>query len=144
MKEIREEVRKFILNEVLVSLARIGVDCDLMIAKTYEDKCYDTLLYLIESTPITHTPMMFKNLTVTGNMHVMDIKEDSIFFKASQKRDIIRVELDYSYEHFGSGHNGCTLGNMIFQVEKDLPETFGDGFGEDVGSYIRKAKGLEV
>lgn len=52
MKEIREEVREFILNEVLVSLARIGVDCDLIIARTFEDKYADALLYMIESTPI--------------------------------------------------------------------------------------------
>ena len=144
MKEIRKEIREAILNEVGFSLARLGISGELFETKVLENKHDDTFRYKIESSPIQHTPMIFKKLIVSGSMYYIEVKEDDFLFNFSKKRDIIRVTLDYSYEHFGGGRNGCTLGSLTFGVEKDLPETFSDSFGERVEDYIRKIRGLEI
>ena len=74
--------------------------------------------------------------------NLKEVKEDNIYYKSMKKNDVIAVSLDYSYEHFGGGHNGCSLGTMTFFVRKDIPEVFDDCLG--IEFYIRKVRGLEI
>ena len=118
MKEIRKEIREAILNEVGFSLARLGISGELFETKVLENKHDDTFQYKIESSPIQHTPMIFKKLIVSGSMCYIEVKEDDFLFNFSKKRDIIRVTLDYSYEHFGGGYfNDNTEGVRLWTIQ---------------------------
>lgn len=145
-KEIRKDVREYILSQVNETLARLGVSEKVVETKEFEAKYQDTLHYEFQSAPIRQMPMMFKKLVVDGYMVSVEItKEDDRFFKAYEKRDVVVVNMDYRYNHFRGGSNGCELGRMIFLVERELPENFESEYFENTADlYIRKVEGLSI
>lgn len=140
--EIREDVRRYIFEEVKLSLSRLGIMADLQEIRTSDPSKDGHIMYHYVSGPIIHTPMMFRKLVVNCNIWSKELKEDDLFFKASAKNDVIAVSLEYKYEHFDGGRNGCDIGTMTFFVRKDIPAKFDDCFGIDF--YVRKIKGLEI
>lgn len=140
--EIREDVRNYILSEIKLSLSRLGITTNLKEVKTSDYGKSGRIHYHFESEPILHTPTMFRKLIVKGYCWTEEVKEDNIYYKSMKTNDVIAVSLDYSYEHFGGGRNGCSLGTMTFFVRKDIPEVFDDCLG--IEFYVRKVRGLEI
>jgi len=144
MKEIRQEIREFILKDVNQTLARMGVSEEVKETKILTDsRCYDSVNYLFESKPIRQMPMMFKEVVVDGRMSTYIQSEHSRYFKVSEKKDVVGVELHYSYNLWGGGSNGCRLGSLVYLVDKDLPENFDDEM-MPVEYYVKKVEGLTI
>lgn len=142
--EIREDVREYILSEVNLSLARLGISEPVQEKEEYVDKYNDLLKYKFESAPIRQQPMMFKKLIVDGYMVTITPKEeDGVLYECRDKQQIVVVRIEYAYEHFDMGRNGCSIGRMIFLVDKDLPKAFNEIWIRPE-TYIRKYEGLEI
>jgi len=143
-KEIRKDVREYILSRVNETLARLGVSEKVVETNEWEDKYRDKLHYNFESAPIKQMPMMFKRLVVSGHLVSVETKEDDRFFKVSQQNDIVVAVFGYEYNHFGGGSNGCDIGRMVFAVSKDLPKSFESEMGDVADVYIRKLEGVTI
>lgn len=144
MKEIREDVREYIMRQVSESLARLGVFEPMCELKPREDEYHDRVEYTYESEPIRHTPMLFKELRAKAHMVMLEPKKGGKYFDLTEKHDIICLIIEYKWTSFRNGHNGCDLGRMIFAVEKELPEDFKDKFGYHADLYINKIEGLNI
>ena len=143
-KEIRKEIREFILNDVNMTLARLGISDPVQETRKYENKYDDTLQYKFESGPIRQMPMMFKKVVVEGYIVAVE-QADSRFANWAEDNDIIVVSLEYRYKNFDMGENGCTIGRIIYAVKKQLPEIFEDFAGEDGREYyVRRIDGLKI
>lgn len=143
--EIRKEIREFILNDVNESLARLGISESMRETVEREIKYSDTIHYEFESAPIRQMPMMFKKLIVKGYMVAVKVEEDSRFAKLAEKNDLVIVNIDYRYQHFDMGENGCSVGRIIYAVKKDLPATF-ESYGDEDGRsyYVHRIEGLTI
>lgn len=144
--EIRKEVRDYILSEVNLTLSRLGISEKIVETEEWEDNCRNNIKYRFESPAIKQMPVMFKKLIVEGYMVVIEPKdENDRFYAYKDKADFVVVNLDYSYKHFDMGSNGCSIGRMIFRVDKNLPESFESKFfGRTVGDYVYKIEGLKI
>lgn len=145
MKKIRDEIRDYLLTDVNRTLARLGVSEEVKETMIYEDKYRDRLKYSFESAPIRQLPMMFAKVIVDGYMVATELEEGSRFARWSAKHDIVVVSVDYRYELFDGGTNGCSIGRIIYAVKKNLPERFDDFAGIDGRqSYVQKLEGLII
>ena len=70
-KEIRKEIREFILNDVNLTLARLGVSEKALETNANEYDHGSTLHYEFETPDIKQMPMMFKRTYVDGYMVVV-------------------------------------------------------------------------
>ena len=131
--EIRKEIRERILSEVNESLARLGISEPLVETEAYKDKQGNVQHYNSMTAPIKQMPKMFKQLFVVGQMEAYESKDP--------KRVEVCVRLDYAYNHYNSGSNGCDLGRVYFTVDKDLPKEIE---AEHAWWYVRKTRGLEI
>lgn len=148
-KEIRKDIREYILSEVRTTLMRLGVTED--IKETHEsiNRYEDLLYYNFKSTPIRQMPMLFKELYVDGYMTSIEIKSDKdIYFGWTDENDIIVVIIEYSWKSFTRGTNGTEIGRMIFAVSKNLPKSFdteNETLKEDrMRGYVYKLEGLNI
>lgn len=143
--EIRNDVREYILSEVNMTLARLGVSEQVKETKEFENKYNDLLEYQFGSAPIRQMPMMFKRLTVDGYMvAIMPKDEKDRFYKVRDTHYIIVVNVGYSCSHFDGGRNGCDIGRMVFLVDRDLPKSFDEENWIMPDTYIRKVEGLTI
>jgi hypothetical protein len=131
--EIRKEIREHILREVNESLARLGISEPLVEREEYKGKDGTVQHYNSTTAPIKQMPKMFKQLFVVGQMEAYEGKDP--------KRVEVRVRLDYAYNHYNSGSNGCGLGIVYFNVEKDLPKEIKP---ENTWWYVSRTRGLEI
>ena len=145
-KEIRKEIREFILNDVNLTLARLGVSEKALETNANEYNYGSTLHYEFETPAIKQMPMMFKRTYVDGYMVVVEIKDEKDrFYGWSKDNDIVVVNLNYRWNNFGGGSNGTEIGRIIYAVKKDLPEKFEDWGGMDAREYyVRKVEGLAI
>lgn len=143
-KEIRKDVREYILSQVNEALNRLGVFE--LVQETGEftpSHNQSKLYYEFESAPIRQTPMLFKKLIVKGDMICVEQKEGDSFFNAQEKgHDIVFVHIEYSWESFRGGSNGTEIGSMVFYVDKDLPKSFDKSEYIEPRAYIYKAEGV--
>lgn len=143
--EIRKEIREYILGEINTTLARLGVSENVKETTEYDNTYEGLLHYQFESAPIRQFPMMFKNVIVKGYLVAVEQKDDSPYARFANDCDIVLVHLDYSYQHFDMGSNGCHIGSMVFAIKKNLPEKFEDFAGKDGRDYfVYKLKGLTI
>lgn len=144
-KEIRKEIREFILDEINLMLSRLGVNENVVETKEWSDKYETKLHYEFESGAIRQMPMMFKKLYVYGYMTVVSNNEGDRFFELADKWDIVVVNLSYGWKHFGGGSNGTDIGRVIFAVRKDLPGSLAPSkFGNPCEYCVRKLEGLTL
>ena len=145
-KEIRKEIREYILNQVNQTLGRLGISEDVKETTVYEGRYNDKLQYEFRSAPIKQMPVMFETLVVNGYMTVVEQKEDDRLYEWSKENDIVVVNLIYSYHHFGGGSNGCDIGQMTFSVSKELPKEFKKSplHSDSRYYYVRKIDGLTI
>ena len=147
-KEIRKDVRDYILSEVNVLLSRLGVNEGVKETGEKYWKNSDKLDYNFKSAPVRQTPMLFKKLYVEGYMVSVDIKDDKDrFYGWTDENDIIVVRLEYSWESFSRGSNGTDIGRLVYAVSKELPETFESKYRsveETAGMYVTKLEGIEI
>lgn len=145
-KEIRKDVREYILSQVNETIARLGIDKDVVETNVYESTYMDKLYYNFESAPISQMPVMFKKLIVTGHMVSVVVKEGDRFFECQKAgNDIIAVNIEYSYNHFDGGSNGCNIGRMVFAVCQELPKSFkSECLGDIADLYVRKIESLTI
>ena len=144
-KEIRKDVREYILSQVNESLTRLGVSEKVEEYNINEVRYKDKMQYEFKSAPIRQMPVMFKKLIVSGYMMCIEAQEGDFWYKANQNRDIVVVNLSYRYQHFDMGSNGCEIGRMLFLVDKELPKSFESKIFDDVArNYIFKAEGLQI
>lgn len=83
MKQIRKDIREYILNDVNFTLARLGISEQ--VVETCE---YDTLDYLFQSAPIRQMPVMFKRLVVDGYMVSVEVKDEKDEFYQMTKDSV--------------------------------------------------------
>lgn len=145
-KEIRKEIREYILNDVNMTLSRLGVSEKAVETSANEYQHGSTLHYEFETPAVHQMPMMFKKAYVNGYMVVIDIKDENArFYGLQEEYDIVVVNLDWRWESFRLGTNGAELGRIIFAVKKNLPEKFSDFAGMDGREYyVRKLEGLTI
>ena len=139
-KEIRKDVREYILSQVNETLARLGVSEKVVETKEWTDRYDSVLHYNFQSAPIRQTPMLFKKLVVDGYMVSTEVKEGEYLYEYTEENDLVVVNLEYSWQSFSRGTNGTEIGRMIFAVGKKLPK-------EDskyLEYAIRKLEGLEI
>ena len=143
--EIRNDVREYILSEVNMTLARLGVSEQVRETLVRDEKYENIIRYQFESAPIRQMPMVFKKLTVGGYMAVITpTDEKHRYYKASEKYHVVFVKLDYRYDLFDGGSNGCGIGYMVFLVDKELPKSFEEDSWIRPEVYIRKVEGLNI
>jgi len=140
-KEIRKDVREYILSQVNETLARLGVSEQVVETETWEDKYRGTLHYKFKSAPIRQMPMMFKAVVVEGYMVSIELEEGDRLYEYTEENDLVVVNLDYSWQSFSRGTNGTEIGRMIFAVSKKLPETENSKYLEYA---IYKLEGLSI
>ena len=145
-KEIRKDVREYILSQVNETLARLGVNEKVVETREYTPRHQqDRIYYEFESAPIRQMPMMFKKLVVCGHVISIEVKDGDKYWKAQENGfQIVIAHFQYSYDHFDGGSNGCEIGRMVFLVDPEAPETFESDFGNVANLYVRKVQGLEI
>ena len=121
-KEIRKDVREYILSQVNETLARLGVSEKVVETKEWTDRYDSVLHYHFESAPIRQTPMVFKKLVVEGYMVAIELKEGDRLYEYTDENELVVVNLEYSWQSFNRGTNGTEIGRMIFAVSKKLPK----------------------
>jgi len=128
-----------------MTLARLGVSEQVKDTEVFENKHQDLLLYRFESAPIRQMPMMFEKLVVDGFMVAITPKDEKDrYYKASEKYYVVSVNLDYKYDHFDGGSNICSIGRMVFLVDKELPKSFDENKWAKPDMFIRKVEGLSI
>lgn len=137
-KEIRKDIRDYILEQVNESLARLGVSEKVVEVREKESRSGEKVVYEFESAPIRQTPVMFRKLYIGGYMTAYESSDPNKHIEVS-------VRLDYWYDLFNGGSNGCSIGWIHFvYLEERLPESFESDFGDLAANYIIKRKGLEI
>ena len=144
--EIRQEIREYILSDVNMMLARLGVSESAYLTVERVDKYNDTMLYDFVTPSVKQFPVMFKKTYIDGYMVAIEIKDEKDrYYEWSKENDIIVVWLYLRWESFRGGSNGTELGRVIYSVSKDLPKEFKIWAGHDSReNYVRKLEGLEL
>lgn len=124
VKEISKHVINYILEDVNVSLSRLGISEPLVEIELLGDKNYRQF----ETAPIKLSPMIFKKIYVVG----------TLFLEEKENNDFIMLSLRYSWTSFGGGSNGTELGSVVYRVEKKIPEN------DDLSYYIKKERGIGI
>lgn len=124
VKEISKHVINYILEDVNVSLSRLGISEPLVEIELLGDKVYRQF----ETAPIKLSPMIFKKINVVG----------TLFLEEKENNDFIMLSLRYSWASFGGGSNGTELGSVVYRVEKNIPEN------DDLSYYIKKERGIGI
>jgi hypothetical protein len=124
VKEISKHVINYILEDVNVSLSRLGISEPLVEIELLGDKNYRQF----ETAPIKLSPMIFKKIYVAG----------TLFLEEKENNDFIMLSLRYSWTSFGGGSNGTELGSVVYRVEKKIPEN------DDLSYYIKKERGIGI
>ena len=86
-----------------------------------------------ESTPISMTPRLFKELRIRGRVYYTGTTYLDVLPKAI-------LELEYSYKFFGGGSNGSNLGIIEYAVNEDIEktiDTYGTETAIDLHSFNR-------
>ena len=68
-----------------------------------------------ESTPISMTPRLFKELSIRGR----------VYYTGTMYLDVLPkviLELEYSYKLFGGGSNGSNLGIIEYAIDEHIDE----------------------
>lgn len=131
-KEIRQDVREYIVNEVNTTLARLGV------SENLEPNEERGIYYNYQTKPIRQYPMMFSSVVVEASISHLQVIP-AVYKGWTEDYDIVCVSLSYRYDTFGGGHNGTEIGNIYFAVGKDMRENI-----KHMDMYIHKVKGLEI
>ena len=141
--EIRKEIREYILEDVNMTLRRLGISEQVKETKEWTDRHDTRIKYNFESPAINQMPVMFKKLIVVGDIEAYEPKVKEGEEPKSYYEVVVRLE--YSYNHFGGGSNGCSIGYVYYNINKDVPEDLTDtGFGNPYQYYVRKVKGLDI
>lgn len=135
MENVNINVLNYIVKDVNLSVARLGINTQLSIV---EEKDYKNEAYLgIDSTPFQTMPMIFKTIKLDGHIYIMEDKKNENIIK-------IAIRLDYRYQTFGDGSNGHSLGMIQYEVEKDYWEGWNGVNERYAPNYIFKTKGLSI
>lgn len=135
MENINLNVLNYIVKDINLSVARLGINTQLSVV---EEKDYAGNPYLkVCSTPFQTMPVMFKDITLEGNIYVEEDNRNEDAMK-------VTVRLNYRYHYFDGGSNGHPLGDCQFTVDKDYWKNW-DGVNENwASSNIYKIKGLAI
>lgn len=109
---LNKEALDYIIKDIETTCKHLGVFAEFSI-KTKQDYRGDEYS-VIESTDFQMTPMIFKRIHVLGTICVKDSLMDSDY-------DSVSFRLEYQYELFDGGSNGCLLGMTRYLVRKDIP-----------------------
>lgn len=90
-------VRTFIENKCKQIVSRLGIDTQFTMSEGG---------FVITSTPFKTMPVIFSKINLFGNLY---------YDKQKEYTDI-KVCLNYDYNHFDGGRNGCKLGTITFRV----------------------------
>lgn len=125
---VNESAQKYILSDIELTCKRLGINAKFSIKtkNDYNGKPYE----LIESSSFQTMPMLFKEIHIEGNITAMSTTGS------------IRViaNLEYRYQTFESGYNGCTLGKVIYEVDNMY-----DGKRPlNAHMYIEKVKSINI
>lgn len=126
--ELEKRVLDYIVADVQVSVARLGINATLSteVTKNYRG---EDLLEII-SSPFQMMPVIFKEIRIDGTITVV---------KETDEGMEVYVRMDYAYTHFNGSTNGCELGRIHYAVEKNIPEKT-----TELRFYIRRLHGLEI
>lgn len=130
MKAVNYNVINYIMEDVNLTIARLGINTRLSVME--EQGFIDTFLK-VTSKSFQTTPMLFKSINIEGDIFVLKNEKGNCYN--------ITVVLDYRYALFGGGSNGHRLGRIMFEVEKDCWENW-NGHHPILG--ITKVRSLSI
>ena len=133
MKDIYQNVREYIIEDINVSLSRLGI------SERIEEVGMATERYQLKTGNIRMTPMLFKELYVIGYMTIIEPKEGDRYYEDSEKYHVVLVSLDYRYINFGGGSNSHKLGRIIYYVDRDVRMN-----SKRLNCYIEKIQGINI
>lgn len=146
--EIRKEIREYIIEDVNITLSRLGISEALANEEVITDnRTGEIVRYEYTAKNIKQLPVMVKTLNVEGDLKAWKPREKDPLFAYVERFDFVYVDLFYHCEKFNGGTNGYEIGYVIYMVDKDLPDNFESELfdkEECVSYYVRKAKGLAI
>ena len=127
-KLVNEAALKYILNDIELSCRRLGINAQFSLN---EDKDYKGKLYeKIVSNSFQTMPMLFKEVHIEGE--IMAVDSDGVIK--------VVINLEYRYQTFNDGYFGCSLGRIIYNIDKSY-----NGKRADMASmYIDKEKSINI
>lgn len=107
IQDITPKQLQAIEQAMQTAVSRLGIHVTFKaeIRKAYNGEPY---IY-IESSEFQTFPVMFKSIRVKGEGGVKEIPHGLQLI----------IHVDYSYDHFGGGHNGCDIGTAQFGLYGD-------------------------
>lgn len=125
---VNEAALKYIIDDIELTCKRLGINAKFSIKtkNDYSGRPYE----LIESTSFQTMPMLFKEIHIEGNITAMST--------TGSIRVIATIE--YRYQTFESGYNGCTLGKVIYEVDN----MYDGKRPENARMYIKKVKSINI
>lgn len=130
VSSIQKNVLDYILNDVKLSLSRLGINTELSVEETSKGGIK------LQSNPFQTMPVLFKNLYIDGNVYVIDSKDDE-----DSGFNYIRIDMNYRWETFNRGYNGTSLGYITYRVRKDINESI---TLDDMDYHVRKDESLSI
>lgn len=125
-------VLNYIITDMETTLHRLGINTKLSVEKSEENDClsYGKLV----GTPFQTTPMIFREIHIEGNIYVSERGE------GEDGKVLITFNLFMYYSYFGGGSNGHNLGNITYEVSKNIDEKLSN----HPNLFVRKIKSLEI
>ena len=136
---IRTDVRECIIQDVNMTLRRLGVSVGLepdgVNRRVLRDGEQEYYQYRTEA--IAQQPVMFRELYIEGVMSINGKNEDGCV--------IVSVDLTWRWRQFSGGCNGATLGVILYNIAPELPKTLdNEKYGYTGHIYIQKEKSLTI
>ena len=132
---IRKDALEFIMNDISITLSRLGIHDKFEDMTFEEDKKWKTCKFQATIPDIRTTPMIFKRLSLIATIYVQPGQEDDEYNHVS-------VNLRFSFTSFNNGLNGTEIGNVKYGVRKNIPE---QAKFKDLGYYyIVKEESLKI
>lgn len=128
--ELKQGVIAFILADINLSLSRLGV------SENVEVTDINDAYMVLGTQPIKQMPMIFKKVSIDGSLCF--IVDDS--YRQQEGDILINVSLGFRTVTFDDGHNGTTIGNVVYRMSP-MPENVEDS---EIKYYIRKMKAISI
>jgi len=100
-KEINQDVKKYILRDIELTLLRLGINVTLEMDEHGH----------IDSTPFQTMPVLFKEWKIYGTCRISEDSNDFYY---------LNISLSLDWKHFGYGENGCSFGGIQYRIRYDI------------------------
>ena len=113
-KAMTTKVAELLMTDAKDVLLMLGIETEFLFTEKNDRVNF-------ESTPISMTPRLFKELRIRGRVYYTG----TAYLDSLSK---VILELEYSYKLFGGGSNGTNFGIIEYAVNEDIEKTI-DTYG---------------